>query len=390
MVKCVVQGCPNRSDNNKGAFPNRPSKRFFNFPNDQARVKVWLAALRETEKEDSTEEHRICEDHFLTDHITPRGISEDAIPIMPPYLDGPLSLISPWGEDSSDEEEFVDDDDASAMHNDDVEEEYDESQAETEPSASRFRELVEGTKTKTRQGIVGASTEPKPVLPYTSKGFVRQDLSLALLTKKFLRLMSGAPHGIMDLNLAAQNLHTRKRRVYDITNCLEGIKLIQKQSANKIKWIGLCPVTSFVGPKQRLQRELQNLKTVEESLDALIKTCAQQLFDMTDSLDNIELAYVTHSDISAIKVFQEQTVVAIKAPEETKLEVPTPKEDGIQIHLKGGRGPIKVLTCEMDGPQRATQGSGKTTGFLSLEESRIKTMLLHTGASASQNAVQSG
>lgn len=117
MVKCVVQGCPNRSDNNKGAFPNRPSKRFFNFPNDQARVKVWLAALRETEKEDSTEEHRICEDHFLTDHITPRGISEDAIPIMPPYLDGPLSLISPWGEDSSDEEEFVDDDDAaSAMH----------------------------------------------------------------------------------------------------------------------------------------------------------------------------------------------------------------------------------------------------------------------------------
>ena len=49
--------------------------------------------------------------------------------------------------------------------------------------------------------------------------------------------MSGAPHGIMDLNLAAQNLHTRKRRVYDITNCLEGIKLIQKQSANKIKWM---------------------------------------------------------------------------------------------------------------------------------------------------------
>ncbi|CAB1340428.1 unnamed protein product [Coregonus sp. 'balchen'] len=328
MVKCVVQGCPNRSDNNKGAFPNRPSKRFFNLPKAQARVKVWLAALRETEKEDSTEDHIICEDHFLTDHITPLGISEDAIPIMPPYLDGPLSLISPWGEDSSDEEEFVDDD-ASATHNDDVEEEYDESQAETAPSASR-------------------------------KGFVRHDLSLALLTKKFLRLMSGAPHGVMDLNLAAQNLHTRKRRVYDVTNCLEGIKLIQKQSANKIKWI-------FVGPKQRLQRELKNLKTVEESLDELIKT-----------------SYVTHSDISGIKVFQEQTVVAIKAPEETKLE------DGIQIHLKGGRGPIKVLTCEMDGPPRDTQGSGKTSGFLSLEESRIKTMLLHTGASASQNAVQSG
>ncbi|KAK6295040.1 hypothetical protein J4Q44_G00342660 [Coregonus suidteri] len=176
----------------------------------------------------------------------------------------------------------------------------------------------------------------------------------------------------MDLNLVAQNLNTRKRRVCDVTNYLEGIKLIQKQSANKINWIGPCPVNGFVGPKQRLQREVQNLKTVE-SLDELIKT-----------------SYVTHSDISGIKVFQEQTVVAIKAPEKTKLEVPTPKENGIQIHLKGGRGPIKVLTCEMGGPPRDTQGSGKTMDFLALEESRIKAMLLQTGTSASQNAVQSG
>ncbi|CAB1342733.1 unnamed protein product, partial [Coregonus sp. 'balchen'] len=293
---------------------------------------VWLAALRETENEDSTEEHIICEDHFLTGHITSRGISDDAIPTMPPYLDGPPSLISPWGEDSSEEEEFVDDDDDDA---------------------------------------VGVAT-------------AKHDLSLALLTKKFLRLLRGIPHDVMDLNLVAQNLNTRKRRVCDVTNYLEGIKLIQKQSANKINWIGPCPVNGFVGPKQRLQREVQNLKTVE-SLDELIKTCAQQLFDMKDSLDNREYPFRTQTlDISGIKVFQEQTVVAIKAPEKTKLE------NGIQIHLKGGRGPIKVLTCEMGGPPRDTQGSGKTMDFLALEESRIKAMLLQTGTSASQNAVQSG
>lgn len=37
-------------------------------------------------------------------------------------------------------------------------------------------------------------------------------------------------------------------------------------------------------------------------------------------------AYVTYEDICRIGAFQNQTVIAIKAPEETKLEVPTPTE----------------------------------------------------------------
>lgn len=38
------------------------------------------------------------------------------------------------------------------------------------------------------------------------------------------------------------------------------------------------------------------------------------------------LAYVTYQDIRSIQTFQEQIVIAIKAPEETKLEIPIPKE----------------------------------------------------------------
>ena len=44
-------------------------------------------------------------------------------------------------------------------------------------------------------------------------------------------------------------------------------------------------------------------------------------------------AYVTHEDISGIPVFQGQTVLVVKAPEETKLEVPTPTEVGITINI---------------------------------------------------------
>lgn len=85
MVKCVVRGCPNRQD--KGKDTGTTPKRFFSFPQDPSRVKVWLAALRETDR-DPSDFSEICEDHFLPDHITHQGISEDAIP-LPPYLEAP-------------------------------------------------------------------------------------------------------------------------------------------------------------------------------------------------------------------------------------------------------------------------------------------------------------
>ena len=42
----------------------------------------------------------------------------------------------------------------------------------------------------------------------------------------------------MDLNDAAQKLAVQKRRIYDITNVLEGIGLIEKTIKNKIRWKG--------------------------------------------------------------------------------------------------------------------------------------------------------
>lgn len=68
-------------------------------------VQVWLAALRETDKQESTEQHLICEDHFLPEDISKNGVNSDAIPIMPPCLDGPMGMISPWGAESSEEED---------------------------------------------------------------------------------------------------------------------------------------------------------------------------------------------------------------------------------------------------------------------------------------------
>ncbi|XP_015209734.1 transcription factor E2F6 [Lepisosteus oculatus] len=352
MVQCVVQGCPNKTYP-KAGFANRPRKRFFSFPRDQARVKVWLAALRETERVLS-DHHRICEDHFLKHHITPLGVTKDAIPIMPPYLDGPLasSAGTELGEFAGDAE--IEEENRSRC--------YKERSVnwETPPEETLERSAMD------EEGLAGS-----PTIKEEKMGRVRCDVSLVYLTKKFMDLIRTAPDGILDLNNVARTLGVRKRRVYDITNVLDGIQLIQKHTKNQIQWVGSNLIFGGQGEKrqQKLKDELLDLAVMEEALDELIKDCAHQLFELTDHKENASSAYVTHRDIRQIHAFQEQVVIAIKAPEETKLEVPMPKEDGIQIHLKGSRGPISVLLCETDGSEGDAEEDGGT--FCPLEDSRV-------------------
>lgn len=66
------------------------------------------------------------------------------------------------------------------------------------------------------------------------------------------------------------------------------------------------------------------------------KKAQNHLFGMIQSvfsLTVITYAYVTYQDIRSIRSLDEQTVIAIKAPPETRLEVPDPGEN-IQIWLK--------------------------------------------------------
>ncbi|KAM6433435.1 transcription factor E2F6 [Rhynochetos jubatus] len=178
----------------------------------------------------------------------------------------------------------------------------------------------------------------------------RFDGSLAYLTRRFMNLVRTAPDGVLDLNEVATMLGVRKRRVYDITNVLDGIQLIEKRSRNLIQWVGY-NVDQVIGrapEQQNLKDELSNLSAVEEALDELIKDCDRQLFELTDDQKNAKLAYVTYQDIHSIQAFQEQIVIAIKAPEGSSLEIPIPKEDCIEVRVKSTKGPIDVYLCEVE------------------------------------------
>lgn len=195
----------------------------------------------------------------------------------------------------------------------------------------------------------------------------RFDVSLVYLTRKFMDLVRSAPGGILDLNKVATKLGVRKRRVYDITNVLDGIELVEKKSKNHIRWIGSDLNNFGAAPQQKkLQAELSDLSAMEDALDELIKDCAQQLLELTDDKENERLAYVTYQDIHGIQAFHEQIVIAVKAPEETRLDVPAPREDSITVHIRSTKGPIDVYLCEVE----QNHSNGKTTDGIGASPSK--------------------
>uniref|UniRef100_A0A3Q3LB02 THAP-type domain-containing protein n=1 Tax=Labrus bergylta TaxID=56723 RepID=A0A3Q3LB02_9LABR len=369
MVWCVVSGCENRSGKGRGnpGILNRPQKKFFSFPSDPKRVKVWLAALREMDKLDSPDQHFICEDHFLPQDVSAAGVNSDAIPIMPPCLDGPMDMISSWAAESSEEEEEEDEWQTEGYDNvyeGGISFPLPRLPAVDPPPAINPPTQDPDTK-KTSE-----TKNPSSVKSPSQKERVRPGKPLAT---QILELLRAAPDGILDLNRTMLTLETSSFRVWEITCVLQGINLVEKMPRNRIRWIGGDLSSSSLN-QQHFQAEVENLKATEENLDRLIRSCSEQLFDLTDDKDNAALAYVTPEDLCRIEAFRQQEVMVVKAPDGTSLKIPAPTEDSIQLHFKGRKGPIQVLTCDIRTGDSAAEESGR---FLTVEESQIKSSALH-------------
>ncbi|XP_026802413.1 transcription factor E2F4 [Pangasianodon hypophthalmus] len=183
----------------------------------------------------------------------------------------------------------------------------------------------------------------------------RHEKSLGLLTTKFVTLLQEAKDGVLDLKAAADTLAVRqKRRIYDITNVLEGIGLIEKKSKNSIQWKGVgpgCNTREIADKLIDLKLELEDLDRREHELDQQRVWVQQSIKNVTDDSQNSPLAYVTHQDLC--NCFKGDTLLAIRAPSGTQLEVPIPEsvvngQKKYQIHLKSSSGPIDVLLVNKD------------------------------------------
>ncbi|XP_029953068.1 transcription factor E2F4 isoform X1 [Salarias fasciatus] len=206
---------------------------------------------------------------------------------------------------------------------------------------------LESASSRSELGAVGDSLQPQTPS--------RHEKSLGLLTTKFVTLLQEAKDGVLDLKAAADTLAVRqKRRIYDITNVLEGIGLIEKKSKNSIQWKGVgpgCNTREIADKLIDLKAELDDLAVREHELDQQRVWVQQSIKNVADDSNNSPMAYVKHEDLCG--AFKGDTLLAIRAPIGTQLEVPIPEavlngQRKYQIRLKSTSGPIEVLLVNKD------------------------------------------
>ena len=143
----------------------------------------------------------------------------------------------------------------------------------------------------------------------------------------------------MNIQDTAEKIRSTKRRIYDITNVLEGIGLIKKPQKNVVQW------TQGSIYSQQQQSRLQSMSQENFRLVQELENLQKQIQRASDSLKtlrrNPRSTFVTHSDFLCI-LNESDTTIVIRAPKGTLLEV----SDAREVHLDSHKaGPIELFIC---------------------------------------------
>ncbi|KAG5306786.1 E2F2 factor, partial [Acromyrmex insinuator] len=189
----------------------------------------------------------------------------------------------------------------------------------------------------------------------------RYDTSLSLLTKKFIHLVESSQDGVVDLNVASEKLEVQKRRIYDITNVLEGIGILEKKSKNNIQWKG-GQLPNNRNDIANLRWEVADLEAKENTLDRLIHGADKNLRELCADR---QYAYVTYHDLRSVSMYKDQVIMAVKAPPEATLHVPQPinnfGQQKLQMHMRSEHGEIDVFLCPEDSTVKTSYPGYATT-----------------------------
>ncbi|CAF0784610.1 unnamed protein product [Rotaria sordida] len=178
-------------------------------------------------------------------------------------------------------------------------------------------------------------------------GYSRQEKSLGTLTRRFMSLLRQSKTGIMDLKHVADSLATKqKRRIYDITNVLEGIGLIEKQSKNTIRWKGAISGDNTVEAYERLHRaqaQLQELEDESTFWSEKLRLIERSIANTFDDITLRDLLYLTQDDLC--QAMDDDVVVIAEGVNGTLMkinEIQNGEKLSHQFHFQSRHYPVSL------------------------------------------------
>tara|TARA_B100000780_G_scaffold100930_1_gene70507 strand:+ start:173 stop:982 length:810 start_codon:yes stop_codon:yes gene_type:complete len=192
----------------------------------------------------------------------------------------------------------------------------------------------------------------------------------------------------MDLNNTAKVLDVAKRRIYDITNVLEGIGLLEKCSKNTIKWKGSGKKVDPAHKAEQnvLMARINALRTVDRILDKAINKTYTSIEEHANIEGNKAMIYVTAGETQDDKRYSGRTMIAIQAPTQTVVEIPDPDDGETQryhIYMKSTEGPIKTWVLNSDNNTKVQTSS--TSSSTSSIDSSLPTNAITSSSSSSSS-----
>ncbi|VDK51303.1 unnamed protein product [Cylicostephanus goldi] len=122
----------------------------------------------------------------------------------------------------------------------------------------------------------------------------------------------------VNLNNAAEELNVPKRRLYDITNVLEGINLVEKIGKNSIRWKTNDGDASVL---DALKKDCRDLQAEEIELDAVLLDLTSAVKLLKEDPTCNPYAYLRLRDLRSLDTLKEQTLIAVKSLPDTQCSI---------------------------------------------------------------------
>ena len=158
----------------------------------------------------------------------------------------------------------------------------------------------------------------------------KQENSLGQLTKNFLQYIKKKESAKININDLVNDLSVKKRRIYDITNVLQGIGFIEKNGKNEINWIkgyknnkgDLSSLPSnYITDYNNLKIELENLKKENQEIDEKLNKFKEEFNLLSVKQDFSKYGYITFDDISNLSKNDGLDFIIVKAAKGTVINV---------------------------------------------------------------------
>ena len=146
----------------------------------------------------------------------------------------------------------------------------------------------------------------------------RQENSLCQLTNKVIQYIKNKQKLNININELVKDLSVKKRRIYDITNVLQGMGYIEKKGKNEIIWI----------KNQTLNKKdikiknnsIKLYKQINELNDCINKT-KEELISISKKKDFNKYGYITFTDLKNLSLNEKLDFIILKGNKGTKVEI---------------------------------------------------------------------